>query len=158
MTNRRLFPLALTVALCAAALTAALIVTGSAYALSSPRYVATTGQDDGNCTDSGDPCQTVQYAVDAALEGDTIMVATGVYTGVNNRGGLAQMVYLSKGATIAGGYPAGFGALPDPDATPSILDAQGGGRVLYIVGPIEVTIEGLSITGGNRCVIAAERS
>ena len=44
----------------------------------------------------------VQSAVDAASAGDVIKVAQGTYTGVNNRGGLAQVVYIDKSVTIQG--------------------------------------------------------
>ncbi|KPL21375.1 MAG: hypothetical protein AMJ93_09755 [Anaerolineae bacterium SM23_84] len=46
-------------------------------------YVAPTGTDAGNCTNSDSPCETVQYAVDQASEGSTIKVASGTYTDVH---------------------------------------------------------------------------
>jgi len=92
----------------------------------------------------------IQDAVDAAGEGDIIKVATGAYTDVNNYGGLAQVVYISKTVTLRGGYAApGFADPPDPEANPTTLDAQGLGRVLYITGNISPTVEGLRITGGD---------
>ena len=92
---------------------------------------------------------TVQEAVDAAEDGDVIKVAAGTYTGVNDYGGLAQVVYVSKTVTIRGGYATTDWATPDPEANPTTLDAQGQGRVLYITGNISPTIEGLRITGGD---------
>ena len=52
------------------------------------------------------PCDytSIQAAVDAAIPGDVIKVAAGVYTGVNSYGGLTQTVYISKSLTIRGGY------------------------------------------------------
>ncbi len=92
----------------------------------------------------------IQDAVDAAADGDIIKVATGVYTGVNDYDGLAQVVYISKTITLRGGYTApGFSEPPDPVANPTTLDAQGQGRVIYITGNISPTVEGLCITGGN---------
>jgi len=93
--------------------------------------------------------------VDAAGEGTVIKVAAGTYTGINDHGGLAQVVYIDKGVTIQGGHTTDFAGPPDPVANPTTLDAQGGGRVLYIVGElapgtgISPTIEGLRITGGD---------
>jgi hypothetical protein len=114
------------------------------------RYVSPGGMDIGNdCTDNLTPCATVQHAVDMANSADIIKVATGSYTGVNNYGGLAQVVYISKTVTIQGGYTPAFTELADPEANPTILNAQGQGWVLYIVGDISPTIEGLQITGGS---------
>jgi hypothetical protein len=92
----------------------------------------------------------IQDAVDAASDGDVIKIATGIYTAMNNYGGLAQVVYISKTVTIRGGYIApDFAEPPDPEANPTTLDAQGQGRVFYITGNISPTIEKLRITGGD---------
>lgn len=96
----------------------------------------------------------VQAAVDMANDGDVIKVATGVYTHLNNYVGLTQMVYISKTITIRGGYSTAFTEPPNPEANPTILDAQGQGRVLYITGHISPTIEGLRMTGGNPAGLA----
>jgi parallel beta-helix repeat protein len=99
---------------------------------------------------------TVQAAVDAAAEGDTVKVA-GYCIGVNVRprnditttGVVTQVVYVSKTVSIQGGYTTTNWTISDPEAHPTTLDAQGRGRVLYITGDISPTIEGLRITGGN---------
>jgi hypothetical protein len=111
------------------------------------------------CPAAGPGCQytTLQAAVDAAGNGDMIKVAAGAYTGINNKGGHAQVVYINKSITIQGGYTTAFSEPPDPNAHPTTLDAQGKGRVLFITGSyisptivtIRATIEGLRITGGN---------
>jgi CSLREA domain-containing protein len=45
------------------------------------RYVdATGGTDDSDCSDSGDPCLTLTYAISQALSGDAIEMAEGTYT------------------------------------------------------------------------------
>jgi len=113
------------------------------------RHVAPAGIDSGDCTDPNHPCGTVQYAVDQAVEGDEIRVATGVYTDVHQRAGITQTVYISKTVIVRGGYLADFCGPPDPPAHPTTLDAQGQGRVLYIAGSISPTVEGLRITGGD---------
>jgi hypothetical protein len=59
------------------------------------------------------------------------------------------VVYLDKSVTISGGYTTTNWTTSDPVANPTTLDAQGGGRVLYITGNISPTIEGLHITGGD---------
>jgi hypothetical protein len=92
----------------------------------------------------------VQSAVDAAAEGDVIKIAAGVYSGVHDHGGLAQVVYLDKALIIRGGYNTANWSVPNPTLYSTTLDAQGQGRVFYITGNISPsTIEGLRIVGGD---------
>ncbi len=95
------------------------------------------------------PYTNIQSAVDAANPGDTIKIAAGTYTGVQTRGGVSQLVQISKAITILGGYTTANWATANPDANPTILDAQGKGRVIYITGSISPTIAGLRLTNGN---------
>lgn len=88
--------------------------------------------------------QTIQSAVDAAGEGDVIKIATGIYTDTFN-----PLVSITKSLTLRGGYASGFTEPPDFEGNPTLLDAQGGGPVIDILGGITVTIEGLQITGGG---------
>ena len=94
------------------------------------------------------PCYaSLQAAVDAANPDDTLKLVTGRYTGVSTREGHTQLVYIDKTLTIEGGY------LPDwtlaySSVDPSILDAEGQGRVLFVSGNVTVTLKGLNITGG----------
>jgi hypothetical protein len=121
--------------------------TGEARPSPSPSnlYVA----PDGNCG-SASPCYgSLQSAVDAALSGDEIRVAAGTYAGVSTRAGFTQTAYLSKSVTLRGGYTTTNWTSADPALYPTMLDAQGQGRVLVISGPITVTVEGLRITGGD---------
>jgi uncharacterized repeat protein (TIGR01451 family) len=98
---------------------------------------------------SGCTYDTVQEAVDAASEGDFIKVAEGTYTGVSQRDGVTQTVYLSKTLTIYGGYTTSDWDKPEPEINITTLDAQGLGRVFFMKGGITPTIAGLHITGGN---------
>jgi hypothetical protein len=97
---------------------------------------------------SGCPYATVQSAVDAANDGDVIKIAAGTYTGVSARVGVTQVVYISKSVTLQGGYTTNW-ITPDPEGHPTILDAQGQGRVLYVIGGNGAVIDGLHLTGGN---------
>ncbi len=97
---------------------------------------------------SGCAFSSIQDAVDAATPGELIQVATGVYTGVHAREGVTQVVYISKTVTIQGGYTTTWTA-PDPVAYPTILDARGRGRVIFVTGHISPRIEGLRLTGGD---------
>ena len=92
---------------------------------------------------------TIQAAVDAASGGEEIRVAAGTYTDLTVRSGVTQVVYLDKGVTLRGGYTAANWATSDPETNPTILDAQGQGRVMYITGTINPVIESLTLTQGD---------
>ena len=98
---------------------------------------------------TGCPYSSIQPAVDAANPGDVIKIATGVYTGVNTVGNLTQMVYISKSLTLRGGFTTGDWTTPDPVANPTTLDAQNLGRVMFINGAIDVTVEGVQFIHGR---------
>jgi len=101
----------------------------------------------------------IQTAVDAARGLETIKVARGVYTTVYARpapagyfglgGDLNQVLYITKTVFIQGGYTTTNWTTPDPVAQPTILDAQGLGRVVFIAGDITPTLTGLRLTNGN---------
>lgn len=105
------------------------------------------------CPGGGCDFETIQPAVDLVSEGGLIKAATGVYTGVNDRGKLAQVVYVSKSLTICGGYTDVFTEPPDTQANPTIIDAQGAGRAIYVAGAVSVTLEGLHVTGGDAATL-----
>lgn len=104
------------------------------------------------CPDGPPTCDfsVIQHAVDAAAEGDAILVAAGTYAQINHYGGLAQVLFLDKTVTIRGGYTTSFTDPPDPAANPTILDAQRGGRVVYMGNEYAAPVlEGLTITHGD---------
>jgi len=120
------------------------------------RYVATNGVDSSDCSDSGTPCATVQYAVDQATTGDEVRIATGVYTNVITRSGTMQAVYVDKGVYLRGGFSLSNWSIPDPVNQPTTLDAQQQGRVVSITGPITPTIEGLRLINGRTADVVDE--
>jgi hypothetical protein len=153
----RAFPsltgLALTMALLAFSLvTLGLLVRGNPPASAAPATEL-------HVCPSGCAYSAVQAAVDAANTGDLIKVAAGTYTGVESRPAppgylsgppnIDQVVYLNKTLTIQGGYTASDWTVPDPEANPTILDAQGQGRVLFVFGEVSPTIAGLHLSGGD---------
>jgi uncharacterized repeat protein (TIGR01451 family) len=106
----------------------------------------------GNCGSGVSPCYaSVQAAVDAASTGDEILVASGVYTDVTfNASSLStQTVYLDQSLTLRGGYTLANWVAPDPEANPTVLDAGGQGRVIYIAGSASPTVTGFIIQTGN---------
>ena len=96
---------------------------------------------------TGHEYTTIQAAVDAAVPGDEIWIA-GTCLGAFERAGLSQQVYLNKSLTLRGGYSTDFSTWA-PDAYPTMLDASGEGRVIYVEGPVNITLENLHLTGGD---------
>lgn len=91
-------------------------------------YVSTTGTDMPDCSDDLDPCLTIQYTVDVAVDGDTIHVAAGTYV---------ENVSITKDLAIDG---AGL------DVT--IVDGGGLDRVVDVTRGT-VTLSGVTITNGD---------
>ena len=91
---------------------------------------------------------TIQAAVDAASEGDTIKVAQGVYTSP-----AFQVVHITKEITVTGGYTTTDWANPHPLTQTTVLDAEGVARRrgVYIdgTGVPTITLSGLTIQRGH---------
>lgn len=103
-------------------------------------YVEPAGLCGGNT-----PCyDDIQEAVWAARNGDTVRVS-GTYTNVRHWMGVTQTVYVSSSLNIEGGWDSNFQAR---GTTPTVLDAQGEGRVIVVNGPILVQLSGVNIIRG----------
>lgn len=83
---------------------------------------------------SGCPFVSVQAALDAASNGDTITICAGTYD---------ETVTIARDLTLSG---AGDGENP---AANTILDGAGAGTVLTIATGAAVTLKTLRVTGGN---------
>ena len=133
----------------------------SPSAATTVRYVKSDGVDGGNCLTPGSACRTIQYAVDRAAEGDEIHVAAGTYTDLHQTllpgpQTITQVVYIDTSITIQGGYTTTNWQVPDPETHRTVLDARGGGRVLYIDEAVNATVNGLYITGGDAVGLAGD--
>ena len=118
------------------------------------RYVSSvTGVDTGDCTADNAPCQTIQYAVDQANDGDEIHIATRDNTDPASYTGTGEnVIVLTKSLTLRGGY---FYAHTDLVHTwtrgllPSTVDGEGARRALYVSGDISPTLRMLSFVNGH---------
>ncbi len=120
----------------------------------------------GDCTVTPDNGETVfrsvdaaavQDAIDAAADDATIKVAgtcVGVQPVVLDTGTLTQTALITKSLTIEGGYVASqWNAAPDSTLNPTMLDADGQGRVVVVPNISNagnsVTLSHLTIMGGD---------
>jgi hypothetical protein len=90
---------------------------------------------------SGD-VPTIQAAIEAAGTGDEILVHPGRYTWANQGTGTDYgLIHFLRGT-------GGFSIRSAAGAGSTVLDAQGQGRVIYLMAYNQVTFEGFTITGG----------
>jgi uncharacterized repeat protein (TIGR01451 family)/CSLREA domain-containing protein len=96
---------------------------------------------------SSQDASALQQAVTNAPAGDTVKVA-GTCRGVQALGAGTQTLYITKSLTIRGGYSFGDWDSANPPATPTILDAQNRGRVVYVESGLTVTLQDLNLVNG----------
>jgi len=126
------------------------------------RYVnKDTGFDVGNCANPWSPCQTIQYAINQAANGDIIKVAAGTYTRDAAHdlcaiylGYPAVVCIINKDLTLIGGYPSGNWSFSNPAAHPTIIDGQWQHRGVWVQDtvpsdpPAGVTMDGFTVRRG----------
>lgn len=101
--------------------------------------------DDGTTVFSGPTAQAVRDAVAAASAGGTVKIA-GTCAGVAPSDGTTQTVRLNQALTLSGGYTPTDWMNADPQANPTVLDAEQAGRVIYANAPL--TLTGLTLQNG----------
>ena len=93
-------------------------------------FVKTDGS--GAACTQGEPC-SLQTALAQAIEGDSVYVATGTYTGTGE-----NVITITNGILLYGGWdgsPAGPVTL-NPETYPTTLDGENSRRVIHISGSI----------------------
>lgn len=107
----------------------------------SVRYVAADGLDTANtCIDPANPCASLGYALGQAAADDEIRLAGGTYQ---------TQALITQSLTVRGGYTRSNWLTPTLAVSHTILDAGGQGTSIWVRGPVTVTLEHLSITGGQ---------
>ncbi len=123
------------------------------------RYVAPGGSDMGDCSVATAPCSTLQYAVNQAASGDTILVAQGTYTFPASvdypcpNWTSAVVCLYNKTLTISGGYSASDWSVADPTANLTVIDGQNAHRGVMVFDYkadtlITLNMQGFTIQNG----------
>jgi hypothetical protein len=119
--------------------------------------VAPSGEDGPGCGEDVAPCQTIQYAVDIAADGDEIWIAAldvgaGITLTTRYVGAGDSVITLDKSLTLRGGYVYvhwGAFALWDLRSIPALVDGENARRVLSVIGDVAPTLQFLTLMNGN---------
>ena len=125
------------------------------------RYVASSGNDLGDCSTTISPCHTIQYAVNQSSSGDIILVAQGTYTynqAVDpctflSEDGKSVVCIVGKILSIFGGYSTSNWAAANPATNLTVIDGQDTYRGVFLLGDEKTTasldMEGFTIQFGR---------
>ncbi len=133
--------------------------------LASTIHVAPTGSNNTTCGSPESLCRTIQYAVEKAISGDTILVAQGTYTysGIANPATCANystssylpvICIVDKYLTIRGGFTTSNWINPNPNPALTVIDGQNQHRGIAaqstsaIVDRTGLTLENFTIQNG----------
>jgi Tol biopolymer transport system component len=114
---------------------------GIAVVAPAPRawYVAPGGLDVNDCLSPASPCETIIGAIGKAASGETILVATGTYTGTGE-----EVAILDRDVKLSGGWDAAFATR----AGQSVLDGEGARRGLTVASGVSASVERLVVRRG----------
>jgi hypothetical protein len=101
--------------------------------------------DNGTTVYMSEDEDAVQAAANAATTGNKTVKVAGTCRTVAGSG---NILAANNDVTIEGGYLFGSWQISDPKSHPTILDAAGSGRAVYVPGGKTVTLRKLNITGG----------
>ncbi len=119
------------------------------------------GSDTSSCGTQSQPCNSIQYAINKAVSGQTIRVAAGTYTykaaadtchNVINT--TAVVCIRNKELTIIGGYTSNNWSTPDYNANLTIIDGLNSKRGIILqhgIGqpPATLVMEGFTVQNGR---------
>ena len=104
-------------------------------------YVATTGNDANDCATPITPCISINGALGKTINGGSIKVATGIYTGSGD-----QVVLINKNISLSGGWNTAF----TTQTGMTTLDGQFARRVVTFNGSgLNASLDHFIITKGN---------
>jgi hypothetical protein len=103
------------------------------------QFVAPSGTDTGSCTDSAQPCKTINYALSQAVDGAEMRVAAGVYP---------EFIQVTKPVSLTGGFTLTNWITPSWTTNQTILDGQHSYRPLTI-NANNIRVDGFIVRNGN---------
>ena len=105
-------------------------------------YVSNKGNDSNDCASPTTTCASINAALNKPgfVASDTVLVATGIYTGTGN-----EAVLINQSVTLSGGWDATFAA----QSGMSTIDGQGARRGAYINSGTSVTIDRFVVQNGS---------
>ncbi|CAG0932750.1 hypothetical protein TFLX_02735 [Thermoflexales bacterium] len=117
------------------------LIPHQAQAISTTWYVATTGADGNDCLTTSTPCATLNGALDKPTfgQGDTILVASGLYSGTGN-----TVALITVSAQLLGGWSSDFTVQSDL----STIDGENQRRGLEIISAT-VTLDHFAVQRGS---------
>lgn len=114
----------------AALFVSAVILTGTTLFAATTRYISPAGIDSGVCSNAAAPCKSFTYSINAAVAGDTISAAQGMY--------VEHGIQINKNLTLKG-----------VNQSSTILNAGYQGRIFFIPAAVTASISGMTLEGGN---------
>ncbi|MGD8474924.1 MAG: DUF11 domain-containing protein, partial [Anaerolineae bacterium] len=106
-------------------------------------YASPSGDDEGDCQTPTTPCATIDGPLEKPgfAPGDTVLVATGTFTGTGD-----EVVLLDRGVRISGGWDAAFSG----HGGVSTLDGEGERRGITVDSGVVALVGRFTVQNGSR--------